>query len=65
MYIFAAGAGCMGTPKLVCPGDELIFTSSNIKTKPQVLGDEEPVEGLLNLTCSSSAGHSFHEPLPN
>ena len=30
MYVFEPGTGCTGTPKLVRPGDELIFTSNNV-----------------------------------
>ena len=29
MYIFDAGAGCTGVPKMVKPGDKLIFPASS------------------------------------
>ena len=42
MYIFPPGSGCTGVPKLVQPGDEMIFGQSN----------EKSVEIDTNVMCS-------------
>ena len=34
MFIFAPGAGCTGVPRLVQPGDEMIFSGEQFRNDP-------------------------------
>ena len=63
MYIYEAEAGCSGMTKLVRPGDELIFSSSNAEICHKVELSQE--EGHLNSMCLPVIGRSFTEPLPS
>ena len=64
MYIFEAGAGCTGEAKLVRPGDELIFSSSNRNEVTELENfNGQNFESHLNSTCPTAGGRPFSAPL--
>ena len=50
MYIFPAGSGCTGVPKLVKPGDAMIFTDDS--KKREIFQSEE--SGVVSLSNETS-----------
>ena len=50
MFVFAPGAGCSGVPKLVQPGDELVFSGKSEENdwkNERYCQDVSKVEGKL------------------
>ena len=69
MYVYPAGSGCTGVPKLVHPGDKMIF--SGYEEHSQVACSDSlnwcqfessPNTSYLSEATAPSA-RSFHEPL--
>ena len=46
MYVFPAGSGCSGVPKLVHPGEEFLFEDGE-----DVNSTQSSCEGISQLTC--------------
>ena len=71
MYVFPAGSGCTGNPRLVHPGDEFIFSNTeedSQKVNGEVLDCNEvapscSTEKMEFSHSSTNSGRSFHEPL--
>ena len=56
MYVFEAGAGCSGTPRLVQPGDELNLTgeiTSETKFSQDCVTNNMPDNSLLGDVTAS------------
>ena len=76
MYVYPAGSGFTGTPRLVQPGDEMIFTDmseneqnfdvkdSGVSSMPSYECEEiSQVGGACSLLQSSQRQRTFNEPL--
>ena len=49
MFVFPPGSGCSGVPRLVQPGDELVFNTSDSEECSQVM-----LDGLLQMSCDNN-----------
>ena len=69
MFMFAPGAGCTGVPRLVQPGEELIFSGESVESDwNNGISSDNVTESLETQVHSSheqgvSGARTFNEPL--
>ena len=65
MYMFPPGAGCTGVPKLVQPGDEMIFSGESFQSEISSTNVMEDSQLQVHVGHDGGALHTrtFNEPL--